>query len=642
MRKNVLKLLSVLLCFFLCLSFVACGKSENGKADPDGNIINSGKLDCEFKFSKDCSNWLEVKADSEFFRDGGSYLEKDTEIVYLHFKNHNDHPIVNKVNFRVVDGESKDAVIGVVDAVRVAFPDTDAALTAIDGNAARLESSYIYSQFLEADSTSTVAVVLSMPSAATMKIRVTLDVIALENGDKNSSVIENDFISVYADTYCFADKESDTVLTNDDTSFKAELGKGAVSDGAVVSTKVTPASLGKCELKYNITFKVDGAEYSGTNAFKVSLLSGYGLEGVQVFDGDTKIDSTYGQYSGLVEFSVNKSCCITIRYTGELDLKGVVVGGSQNLFDTFHEAVNYAAQSVNSEIVNFVVFGRVEYTVATGEKIDFVGNNKALKTVNVRSGNSTAEIFITKESGSVPSLPYATNGIQINYSNMTFDGDNELQEGGEYSRHFDYRGEADISFKGCTFKKALATRGPSSNVVIKNCDFKCPTYEDTFKGYCYYSVQKIGGGEIKVELLNNDFTGCLGGINLDWSEGDFIVTDNKFGGYNCTKPAIQLSHATTMLIENNSFSNITDENAFRFYKGYNGVKTSIINNTFEKVAYLFQSDVPNAMLQLKDFEFKNNIISKDVNLTMGHNANSTADDIGPHGYTVDTALNTIK
>ena len=237
---------------------------------------------------------------------------------------------------------------------------------------------------------------------------------------------------------------------------------------------------------------------------------------------------------------------------------------------------------------------------------------------------------------------YADDGITVAYTGISFDGDNKLQEGGEYFRHFDYRGEADISFKNCTFKKALATRGPDSSVVVENCDFKCPTYEDTFKGYCYYSVQKIGGGIIDVQIIDNDFTGCWGGINLDWSEADFTVMGNKFGGYNCSKPAIQMSHATNMLVDGNEFSNIKHENAFRFYNGYNGMKTYITNNTFEKVDYLFQSDVPGAMLNLKDFKFTDNTISKEVNLTKGHEANASADSVSPHSYTVDATLNTIK
>ena len=40
--------------------------------------------------------------------------------------------------------------------------------------------------------------------------------------------------------------------------------------------------------------------------------------------------------------------------------------------------------------------------------------------------------------------------------------------------------------------------------------------------------------------------------------------------------------------------------------------------------------------------FEGNTISKTTSLTMGHAANGSPDDIGPHNYTVNTETNTIK
>lgn len=109
----------------------------------------------------------------------------------------------------------------------------------------------------------------------------------------------------------------------------------------------------------------------------------------------------------------------------------------------------------------------------------------------------------------------------------------------------------------------------------------------------------------------------------------------------CSKPPIQLSRANTMLIEDNTFTNIKDENVFRFYSSYNAKSTKIINNTID-AAYLFQSDKDGAINNLKEFTFEGNTISKTTSLTMGHEANGPADAISPHNYTVDTTANTIK
>ncbi len=646
MRNCILKVLSVALCLTMVLSFAACSSDENNaKPDPNSNNVNFGDLDAEFKYSKDCSNWTEVKADSELFRADGVYQANDAEVVYLHFKNHNDHAIVYKVKFRVTEGDSGEATVGIVNDVRTAFAASSEAVTAMKDSAHKLGDSYVYAAYMGADTTKTVAVVLHNPSdAAEMKLRVDYSAVAIDIGTQNSSVIQGGIITVNANAYAIVDDSTgETVVANSDRSFKAVFSADSNAQGTVLTAVVKPDQLKTGELNYNISLGCDGKEYTGTSAIGVSLLAGYGLEGVEVFADGTKIESKYDMYSGMVEFTAQKSCSITVKYSGSVNIEGILVQGSDKPFGNFNEAISYVtgegAESIG-DTVSFIIFGRAEYTVATGEKISFTGDNESIKTVNVLGGNDTAEIFITQSSGLVPSLPYAGQGVQINYSNLSFQSENELLDGGDYSRHFDYRGEADIAFRGCTFKKALATRGPNSSVVVDNCAFKCTEYEDTFKGYCYYSVQKIGGGEITVEFTNNDCTGSWGGINLDWSEGDFIVKYNKFGGYNCSKPAIQLSHANTMLIEENEFSNIKDENAFRFYQSYNCTQTTIINNTID-ADYLFHSDKEYA---IDDYNivFEGNIISNTTDLTLGHMANAPADSVREHGYCVDTQKNTIK
>ncbi len=643
MKKGFIKYLALCLCLVLVLSFAACSSDENdAKPDPNSNNVNLSGLDVEFKYSKNCLSFDTVLADSELFRADGVYGAGDVEVVYLHFKNHASTPVTHKVNFRAVEGEFKDSIIGIVDDVRSAFADAEAAKSAVEGQDNKLSDGYVYACSMQADSTKTVAVVLQTPTATSVKIRVDYSVINHGKPSANTIVVKDGVNTVNADCFAIVNNAKAVFsLENGDNSFKISADANTFKQGDVVLAKVSPSNAKKGSVDYHISALCDGK--SCENEFEISILAGYGLEGVEVLKDGAKIDSTYDMYSGMATFTSKLDGKFTVKYSGSVDIKGVILQGGDQLYNNFNDAVNAAASaSLTAEKVTLIVFGKAEYTVQTGQKIQFVTKDGIAENINIIGGNDTAEIFITQDSGSVPSLPYADKGILISYSGITFDSANELQEGGEYSRHFDYRGEADISFKNCTFKKALATRGPNSNVVVENCNFICPTYEDTFKGYCYYSVQKIGGGEIRVELYHNDFTGCWGGINLDWSEADFTVADNKFGGYNCSKPAIQLSHADSMLIEYNEFSNITDENAFRFYKGYNSQKTIITNNTFQKVDYLFQSDTPNAMLQFKDFEFKGNTISKDTDLTMGHNANSTADDIGPHGYTVDTTLNTIK
>lgn len=641
MKKKFIKLLSVAMCVMLILGMAACS-SEKDKKDDKSTAVDFGTTKMEFKYSLDRSNWSEVKTGTEMFREGGKYSAGDVEVIYLHMKNHSDFGVYYQISLKNASDNDGGAVFGFVENVSAAFSSADEAKKALGDNAKALNSGYINTSVMGSNSAKTIALVICATNDAELKLSLTFNSgYGFAEGYDNSSSIQNGATLTNANTYGIVDDATvDTTVTNSDNSFVAVIPKNTMAQGTFFPVSLEASCTIEKQLDYTVKF-AEGVQY--TNAIELSVLVGYGLEGVEVtFDG-TKVESTYNKYSGSVKFSVvPKNAVIKVSYSGVTEINGVLVQGNETVYTTYNDALDSARDNQTFEILTFVVFGRVNYTVTTGQKIYFTGENSQVKTINIIGGNETAEIFITEDSGSVPSLPYAGNGLQINYLNMSFDSGNELQVDGEFSRHFDYRGEADISFKNCTFKKALATRGPNSSVVVDNCNFTCPAYEDTFKGYCYYSVQKIGGGDITVGITNNDFSGCWGGINLDWDEGDFTVKNNKFGGYNCSKPAIQFSHANVMIVENNEFSNITDENAFRFYKNYNGQQTHIINNTFNEVAYLFQSDVPYAMLEFKDFKFEGNTITGTTDLTLGHEANATADKVSPHGYTVDKELNTIK
>ncbi len=639
MKKTVIKLLSALLCLCLVFALAACSSDEEEPiADPNANNVDFGGLDVEFKYSKNCLDWNEVAGDSELFRADGNYGAGDTEVVYLHFKNHADHPITYKVTFRVIEGASDNATIGIIDGVRSAFASNDDAVAAVEGKTKALTDGYIYAESMGADTTKTVAVVLNTTAAAQMKLRVDHSVVGHEKQTVNAISSKDGVNVVNAGCYSIVlNSGVATAISNDDSSFKAVFAADSIAVGSVISATVKPTAAVKGSVDYDISVMVDGKPYDGN--VKMFILAGYGLTGVEVLKDGTKVESEYDMYSGLAAFTAS-SGKFTVKYSGNADITGVIVQGADEPFESFNEAVKYAASN-SGEVINIIVFGKADYTVQSGEKIYFAQAESDVKTVNVIGGNDTAEIFITKDSGSVPSLPYAVDGVQINYSNLTFQSENELQEGGEYSRHFDYRGDADIAFRNCTFLKALATRGPKASVVVDSCVFKCKTVDDTLKGYCYYSIQKIGMEAITVDFTNNTITESWGGINLDWSMADFYVANNTFANITCSKPPIQLSHAATMVIENNTFTNIKDENVFRFYGSYDAERTKITNNTID-ADYLLQHDMGNGMSSVKNLVFENNIISKNTNLTMGHDANAPADQISPHGYVVDTDTNTIK
>ncbi len=205
------------------LSFVACSSDENNaKPDPNSNSVNLSQLDVEFKFSTDCLNWNEVKADSELFRADGVYATDDVQAVYLHFKNHTNHPVSNKVAFRAITGEFKDATVGIADDIRSAFATAEDAKVAVEGQDNKLADNYVYAVSLTAESTKTVAVLLKTTTATTVKIRVDYTAIAHGEQTSNTSSVMNGVNVVNAN--CFGvvdDAKAEAIVINTDKSFKA-------------------------------------------------------------------------------------------------------------------------------------------------------------------------------------------------------------------------------------------------------------------------------------------------------------------------------------------------------------------------------------------------------------------------------------
>ncbi len=634
--KNVTKLFSLLLALALVLSLAACGDGKK----PDSTDTNSSSVECsevEFKYSTDYMNWTAISTGTEMFKPDGSYTAGEIEVFYINVKNLSDKKSYYTVSISV-NGNAGDVTVGVIEAVRSKFKDSQAALSEFGDGAKPLTTGSLIAAYLEADSATTYAVVIHA-SAATEKLSLKLKTAALRVGGtgKNTSEKSDGKTLVYADTYKIVDSVAeDTVLANGDTSFAATFKAGTVKDGELLAASVAPA---ETDGAYSITLKLNGVDITAVNPVSISLLAGYGLEGVKVTFNSAEIASTYSKYSGRVEFEITANGTYTVSYSGKTELSGVAVGTANKTFNTLKEAISFVQSQPSSEVpetIEFVIFGKSMYLVEEGEVISFVGNHSHVKNINITGGDAAAELVIDKNSGSLPSLPIADKGMKITYSGLTFDS--EKTDG---IKHFDYRGDADISLLECTFKQAIANRGAYSNVVVDGCVFACKTFEDTFKGYCYYTVPIVGCNRITVSFTNNQVTENWGGINMDWSLGDIYIANNTFANIDCSKPAIQLSRATTMKIENNTFTNITNENVFRFYADYGAGQTEIINNEID-ADYIFQSDKEGDINNLSNFTFAGNIISSTTDLENGHVANSTADDVKPHGYVIDTNLNTIQ
>ncbi len=644
MKKRKITGIAVVLLCILQIFSVACSsdkKPASPSQNPSLNSVELGGLDIEFKYSKDYSTWESVTGESELFRADGAYSAGDTELVYLHIKNHTTSSVAYSVSLRSISKDGICAMFGFSDGIRTAFSDSAAAVSAI-GDLKEVGSGYIKTEVLSPESTLTFAVAVSVPTngqGGEMKLRLDFKAEALTEATESGSVLENGKYSVFADDFNIVETaDTDTVVSNSDGSFEADFKKGSVGQGSVVKATVTPQAADGNACSYRLGFTENGTQFTGS--VSVSLLIGYGLENVEIYSGEQRLVSEYDMYSGKARFDTCGGD-ITVKYTQKTDISGVAVKGSDKMFDSFNSALDFAVKNASGDSLNMIIFGRANYTVKNGDKLRFTKEGSTVSQISVVGGNASAEIFITRDSDQAPSLPYADKGAEISYIGISFQSENEVMADIDYSHNIDYRANADIYFGNCVFYKALATRGASSNVTVDRCIFKCTTYDDTLKGYCFYQIPKAGSSDIKVRFTNNTVTDSWGGINLDWSQADFYVSGNMFAGFECSKAAIQLSNAKTAVIKNNSFKDIVNENALRFYKLYGAESTVITDNYFD-CDHLLQSDVFGALNGYSQFTFENNTITERTSLTDGHTPNGTADQINQHGYTVDTDKNTIE
>ncbi len=632
MKKAFYKILTLAICLCMIFTLSACKK----EAEKVSNTVELRNTSVSFRYSPTCSDWVDVTTDTAIFAND-EWAEGDIEIAYFNIKNLGNDMASYKLSL-VTTGEIEGAVFGIVKNKRVAYSDKNAAVNDIEGKTYSLTSDYVFSDIIDADNVLTVALVVTVPErekGGKGNIGVEFSASTIENTE-NKLIKQNGYLGISGSAFgSVTDSSIKNTIANEDGTFKVTFAENAVSQGAFVYSKITTSSVSDTEASYSLEILSDNEAYSGSA--EVAFFAGYGFENLKATLNGNNVSVNYDKFSGILTATVASGGTLTVTHDDASRICGVAVLGTDEIFNTFDEALEYTRNNASGDSLVYLIYGDVMYTVPEGLTVAFAGHNVTLKSVTVAGVNPTSKILISSFSATLPSLPIANGSATINYTNLMFDSAKV-----DGTMHIDYRGDSDISFTHCTFSRALATRGPKSNVVIDSCVFNAELYEHTLIGYSYYSI-KVGsnGTDIKVQFTNNLVTGSWGGINLDWQEADYYVAGNTFANLNCSKPGIQLSRAKTMLIENNVFRDITDENALRFYKAYFAKETTIINNKFD-VDYLLHCDNSNAIAEYENFTFEGNTISSTTNIILGHITNDVPEATREHGYTVDTDLNTIE
>ena len=300
--------------------------------------------------------------------------------------------------------------------MRVAFADAAEATAAVEGNTYKL-SDYVYSYTMEADSTRTVAVVISTVSAAQMKLRV--DYVAIAHGAESANTMQsqNGVNAVNANCHTVVrDAAVVTSLFNADSSFKVTFAANALKQGSVVSAVVKPSNVAEGSVDYDINITVDGKIYDGDAT--VSLIAGYGLTGVEVQKDGTKVESAYDMYTGLVTFTA-KSGKYTVKYSGKTDIKGVIVQGADEPFNNFQNALFTAATGIQDP-----VWFMVENYTVTAEDVTLEQNDGGwyCRYSDAKSGSSITYEFTADRNGFLcldfnvtdrNSYTVSKNGVQL-------------------------------------------------------------------------------------------------------------------------------------------------------------------------------------------------------------------------------------
>ena len=336
MKKNISKFLSIIMCLVLVCSISACSKAKND----DKAAVDFGYADMEFKYSLNCSEWFEVQKGNEMFRADGTYKAGDIEVVYLHIKNHSE---VNSY-YRIILSFAAEggAEFGFVGDVRTAFESVEAAKTAVGDGFKAVKTNYIYTRTMGAESTTTMALVINLPEGASggkldFNIRFEGGLVA-SDGKANASKIENGIAKTNAHTYAIIeDATVDTVVTNDDSSVKVVIPKNTFKQGDFLPITVEATTSGDKYMNFVAEFDI---ERKFKSAIEMTVLVGYGLDGVEVTWGGDKIESSYDKFTGSVTFKVvPQSSSFKVQYTGSVDMTGVVVQGSDKQFANFNEAI---------------------------------------------------------------------------------------------------------------------------------------------------------------------------------------------------------------------------------------------------------------------------------------------------------------
>ena len=326
------------------------------------NIIKSGNLDVEFKYSTDLTNWNNVTETTNIFKTDTLWEPGHTEVVYLSIENVGSLDLKYQLGINIVsetgsinkDGNpfklSQFIDFGVKDpAPATKYATAADAILAVKDSAKKISAGFTKANELQADSNAEiVALVVYMPTTVTNEanyktgeaipqIKLGLNLVASQLASESDSFGSNyDALATFPNGFYTAPQENFSESSNDTTfSFENDTEtvkiSGTTEADKDVTASITPTTPHDDTNAFSLKSEgVDVVSYdikveNYTNDVTVEIFIGKGLVGVELYHDGVAMDAadySYDSATGYVTFKTTSFSIFDIALVNPADIKG--------------------------------------------------------------------------------------------------------------------------------------------------------------------------------------------------------------------------------------------------------------------------------------------------------------------------------
>lgn len=327
----------------------------------NNNLIKSGNLDVEFKYSTDMQTWNDVTQSSNIFMTNTLWEPGHTEVVYLSVKNIGSLDLKYQLGINIVSETgsinknnepfklSQFISFGIKDPATAVFQTAAEAISAVESGAKKISEGYTKAAELEAETdASVIALVVYMPTTITNEanyktgeaipqINLGLNLVATQLASESDSFGSNyDALATFPNGFYTAPGEEFSENTSE-TNFNFENNtktvkiSGTTEADKTVTASITPTT--PHDATNAFALKADGIDVVSydikvenyTNDVTVEIFIGKGLMGVELYHNGVAMDASaysYDAVTGFVTFKTTSFSIFDIAFVNPAEIKG--------------------------------------------------------------------------------------------------------------------------------------------------------------------------------------------------------------------------------------------------------------------------------------------------------------------------------